>query len=91
MKLAETLEIEPDRINELTRSRLMDAIFDQWIKTDPASALNWARQANAPDQRRQQWITDGLRVWSRQDPESAERWRQQTGGKVTNPSDAPQQ
>lgn len=90
MKLAVTLEIEPDRINERTRSRLMDAIFDQWIKTDPASALNWALQANAPDQRRQQWITDGLRIWSKQDPESAEKWHQQTGGKVSNPSDAPQ-
>lgn len=89
MKLAETIEVEPDRINEVTRFHLMDVIFDQWITTDPYEALSWAQQASVPQTQRDQWINDGLRDWSKQDPDAADRWRKQASAQELIPSDSP--
>ena len=55
----------------------MDSIFDTWIESDPFGAVEWAKQAQVPDKRRNQWIDDGLRNWSKKDPEAAEKWRKQ--------------
>ena len=77
MKKAETLEIQaPEGFGDFERVDLMDTIFDHWIESDPFSALEWAKQAQVPDKRRDQWIDDGLRAWGEQDPKGAERWRE---------------
>lgn len=78
MKKAETLVIAaPHELGDSARISLMDAIFDAWIESDPFSAVEWAKQAQVPDKRRNQWIDDGLRTWSQKDPDAAERWRKQ--------------
>lgn len=80
MKRAETLVLAPPHeLSEPARLSLMDAIFDTWIESDPFSAVEWARQAQVPETRRNQWIDDGLLAWSRKDPDAAERWRKQQG------------
>lgn len=75
MKLAETIEIEPGGFRDSDRIDLMDTIYDNWVESDSQSALDWAKQAKVPDKRRNQWIADGLRAWSKKDPDAAERWR----------------
>jgi hypothetical protein len=78
MKRAETLTIAaPHELGDNERISLMDAIFDTWIESDPFSAVEWAKQAQVPDKRRNQWIDDGLRTWGKKDPEAAEKWRKQ--------------
>ena len=75
MKLAETIDIEPGEFGDFERSDLMDTIYDKWIESDPSSALEWAKQVQVADKRRDQWIADGLRAWHEKDPDAAERWR----------------
>ncbi len=78
MKRAETLVLAtPHEFGDPARMSLMDAIFDAWIESDPFSAVEWARQAQVPETRRNQWIDDGLRNWSKKDPDAAEKWRKQ--------------
>lgn len=73
-----TIEIHTSsEFGDLKRIDLMDSVFDTWIESDPFSALEWAREAPVPDKRRDQWVRDGLQAWTEQDPEAAERWRQQ--------------
>ena len=75
MKKAETFEIEaPIPFGETERIDLMDTLFDHWIESDPFSALEWAKQATVPVKRRDQWIADGLRAWSKTDPAAAAKW-----------------
>jgi hypothetical protein len=78
MKWAETLTIAaPHELGDDGRISLMDAIFDTWIESDPFSAVEWAKQAQVPEMRRNQWIVDGLRIWGKKDPDAAESWRKQ--------------
>jgi hypothetical protein len=77
MRMAETLDIETKgEFGEFERIDLMDSIFDRWVQSDPFNAVEWAKQAAVPERRRDQWIADGLRAWTEQDPYAAERWRQ---------------
>jgi hypothetical protein len=86
MKRAETLAIAaPHELRDNERISLMDAIFDTWIESDPFSAVEWARQAQVPDKRRNQWIDDGLRTWGKKDPDAAEKWRKQENS-IANPA-----
>ncbi len=78
MKKAETLVIAaPHELSDTQRISLMDSIFDTWIESDPFGAVEWAKQAQVPDMRRNQWIDDGLRTWGKKDPEAAGKWRKQ--------------
>jgi hypothetical protein len=86
MKRAETLDIEtPGELGDAERIDLMDTIFDTWIESDPFSAVEWARQAPAPDKRRDQWIADGLRAWDKKDPDAAGKWRKRENFKGFKP------
>ena len=76
MKLAETIVIEPGGFGDFERVDLMDTIYDNWIESDPSSALEWVKQAQVSDKRRSQWISDGLRAWHKRDPDGAEGWRE---------------
>lgn len=78
MAKAQTLEFPNQRdFEEADRIDLMDSVFDTWIESDPFSAIQWANQAAVPKKRREQWIADGLRAWSKTDPAAAERWSTQ--------------
>jgi RNA polymerase sigma factor (sigma-70 family) len=78
MKKAQIVEFEaPHKFEDLERLDLMDTIFDRWIQFDPSNALEWAKQAEVPAKRRDQWIADGIRVWEKQDPAAAAKWRNQ--------------
>lgn len=75
MKMAEGIDIEPGGFGDSERIDLMDTIYDSWVESDSFSALEWTKQASVPDKRREQWIGDGLRAWSKKDLDAAERWR----------------
>jgi len=87
MNLAETIDIEPGGLSDRERIDLMDTIYDSWVESDSFSALEWARQASVPDKRRDQWIADGLRAWSKKEPDAAERWRVKENFEGFDPND----
>lgn len=78
MKKAQIVEFEaPHKFEDIERLDLMDTIFDRWIQFNPSNALDWAKQADVPAKRRDQWAADGIRAWEKLDPAAAAKWRNQ--------------